>query len=138
MIGPITNAFPVDTSTKFEDKQPSLSSFTKELKDAVQSKAETIEKNDKALKEVNKNEESSSKDLKVDFKNLSDQLKNILQDKNLSLEFTLDKDTKKMVMRIINESTKEVIQQFPDEVALKIARIVSSTMELGTITNVKV
>lgn len=138
MIGPITNAFPVDTSTKFEDKQPSLSSFTKELKDAVQSKAETIEKNDKALKEVKKNEESSSKDLKVDFKNLSDQLKNILQDKNLSLEFTLDKDTKKMVMRIINESTKEVIQQFPDEVALKIARIVSSTMELGTITNVKV
>lgn len=138
MIGPITNAFPVDTSTKFEDKQPSLSSFTKELKDAVQSKAETIEKNDKALKEANKNEENSSKDLKVDFKNLSDQLKNILQDKNLSLEFTLDKDTKKMVMRIINESTKEVIQQFPDEVALKIARIVSSTMELGTITNVKV
>lgn len=81
--------------------------------------------------------ESESKNT-PDYKEIVAKLKNFLDEYNQTIEFTLDKETNKMIMRVIDNITKEVIQQFPPEVTLKIARIVASTMETGTVTNAKV
>jgi uncharacterized FlaG/YvyC family protein len=40
-----------------------------------------------------------------------------------------------MILKIIDQSTKEVVKQLPPEISLKIARIVSNSMESGQLAN---
>ncbi len=54
---------------------------------------------------------------------------------NLYLQFTKDVESQKMVIKIINDETKEVIRQIPPEVALKIARIIT---EQGQLANARI
>lgn len=75
---------------------------------------------------------------KEGFEKLAEKLKPLLEEQNLSIEFAQDFDTKKMIMKIINNETDEVIKQLPPEVSLKIARIVSSQLENGSVTNAKI
>jgi uncharacterized FlaG/YvyC family protein len=70
-----------------------------------------------------KDKESLSK---IDFKELGKKLQSLIGDDNVTFEFSLDKETKKMILKLIDPNTKEVVQQFPSEIALKIARIVSA------------
>lgn len=72
------------------------------------------------------------------FKQLAEKLRNIIDDSNLTIEFSLDKDTKKMIMKVLDSETHEIIRQFPAEITLKIARLVAQNMESGNVTNVKV
>jgi uncharacterized FlaG/YvyC family protein len=71
----------------------------------------------------------------ADYSSLAKKLESIIGEKNLNFEFSLDKDTHKMIIKVINGDTKEVVQQYPPEVALKIARIVSGNMQSGQVTN---
>lgn len=90
-------------------------------------------------KRVNsKKEIDSEKQNTVDYKKFESEVKNFLKDNNLAIEFSIDDNTKKMVMKLIDEDTKEIVKQFPSEISLHIARILSSSLEAGNITNVKV
>lgn len=73
----------------------------------------------------------------TDFSQLSQKAEAALDDANLAVEFTLDKETKKMIMKLIDSETKEVIHQYPPDIALKIARIVANSLETGNVTNAK-
>ena len=75
---------------------------------------------------------------KINFDEIGKKLSSLLEQDNVSIEFSLDKETKKMIMKIINNSTQELIQQIPPEIALKIARIVASTIEQGLVADAKV
>ncbi len=75
---------------------------------------------------------------KVNYNELSDKLKTIIDSQDLLIEFSRDEATKKMILKIIDFDTREVIQQFPPEVTLRIARFVSSTLNTGNLTNAKV
>jgi len=91
------------------------------------------------IKKVNsKKEIDTEKQNKVDYKKFESEVKNFLKDNNLAIEFSIDDNTKKMVMKLIDEDTKEIVKQFPSEISLHIARILSSSLEAGNITNVKV
>ena len=81
---------------------------------------------------------SSRNDAKVSYSNFVDSLQQTLKESNLSLEFSKDETSSKMIMKIINPETQEVIRQFPEEISLKIARVLSKTMENRHITNVVV
>jgi uncharacterized FlaG/YvyC family protein len=74
----------------------------------------------------------------ADFSELSNQLHSMLDNQDLQVQFSMDKESKKMIMQVIDSKTKEVVQQFPPEVSLKIARIVSNSLETGHVTNAKV
>lgn len=74
-------------------------------------------------------------DNKVNYAELSNSIKTILDDKKLAIEFSRDKETKEMIMKIINDDTKEVIRQYPAEISLKIARLIASKIDTGNITN---
>jgi uncharacterized FlaG/YvyC family protein len=65
---------------------------------------------------------------KTDFKELASKLKSIVEDDNVSFDFSLDKDTKKIILKLINSTTKEIIQQYPPEISLKIARMVAASL----------
>lgn len=74
----------------------------------------------------------------VNYSDLADNIKSLLGENNVSLEFKVDDSTKKMVLQIIDSNTKEVIQQVPPEIALKIARFVADQLGNGQVTNAKV
>lgn len=84
---------------------------------------------------LNKNTEKKNP---IDFSGISEKIQNLIGEKNLNIEFKMDKDTKRMIMRIVNSETKEVVKQFPPEVSLKIARIVANQLESGHVANATV
>lgn len=71
----------------------------------------------------------------VDYNKFENEVKNFLEQNNLAIEFSIDSDSKKMVMKLIDEETKEVIKQFPSELSFKIARMLSASLEAGNITD---
>ncbi len=74
----------------------------------------------------------------IDYDKISKKLEEIINDKSLMIQFTIDDQTKKMIFKLINAETKEVVQQIPPDVALKIARYVASTLEDKNVANAKV
>lgn len=46
----------------------------------------------------------------------------VMRQSNLSLEFSVDTDTQKTVVRMVDTSTGELIRQFPSEAAIAISR----------------
>lgn len=80
----------------------------------------------------------SAKGKKVDFSALSDSLKNSLQLTNISFEFSVDSQTQSIILRIVDAQTKEVLQQLPSELALKISRLIAGSLEQGQVTDAKV
>lgn len=85
-------------------------------------------------------EEQGSKQTRkpVDLDKIAKRLQEIIADENLMIEFTRDDATKKLVFKLINSETKEIIRQIPPDVALKIARYVASTLEDKNVANAKV
>jgi len=92
----------------------------------------------KNAKNQNNNVEDVIAQQKKSFKNIEETLNKIIKENSLALEFSRDKETDKMVVKLINPDTKEVVHQFPPEIALKIARIVSKTLDNGSLANAKV
>lgn len=72
---------------------------------------------------------------KPDYSKIADKLKSLVGEESVSFEITKDKETNKMIIKVIDEKTKEVLQQYPPEITLKIARIVARSMESGILTN---
>ncbi|GAB1429847.1 hypothetical protein MASR2M18_06800 [Ignavibacteria bacterium] len=97
--------------------------------------------NDQAAQGEKKSEATdgaSAKEKKLDFSSLSQSLKNSLQLANVAFEFSIDSQTQSMVLRLINPETKEVLQQLPSDLALKISRLIAGSLEQGQITDAKV
>ncbi|HPD33649.1 MAG TPA: flagellar protein FlaG [Candidatus Kapabacteria bacterium] len=73
-------------------------------------------------KDKKDSESNESKINKVSYDELARTLKEIINDDNTLLEFKIDKETNKMVLKIIDSQSNEVIRQIPPEIALKISR----------------
>ena len=97
--------------------------------------AAPFEQNEKAS---DKTKTPKAHELKtLDFSRISDKIKNLINEPNLSIQFSMDKDSKKIIMKIINTETNETVRQFPQETALKIAKMVDN-LEAGQVTNATV
>jgi flagellar protein FlaG len=75
---------------------------------------------------------------KVNYTELADKFQEILNDANLAIEFSMDKDLKRMIMKLIDSETNEVVRQLPPDITLKIARIVAGAMGNGSVADAKV
>lgn len=75
---------------------------------------------------------------KVNFDDMASKIREILDDENLDVEFTVDKDVNRVIMKLIDNQTNEVIRQVPPDVTLQIAKIVASTLGSGSVTNSRV
>jgi len=51
-----------------------------------------------------------------------------MQENGRSLEFSIDEDSKRTVVKLIDVSTKEVVRQYPTEEALRISKSLDSFM----------
>ncbi|MFP4527907.1 MAG: flagellar protein FlaG [Candidatus Kapaibacterium sp.] len=75
---------------------------------------------------------------RVDFTEISQRLQDLLEEDDISIEFSLDKDSRKMILKIIDSRTEQVLQQFPPEITLKIARLAADKLSGGNVTNAKI
>lgn len=98
-----------------------------DIKDQINKKSQTPEKNNNETQRSNN-----------DFNKLSEKLTEMLEEDHKSIEFTIDDETNKLIMKVIDTDTDEVIQQYPPEIALKIARFVASTLENSNLTNERI
>lgn len=97
-------------------------------------------KKDKEKDTIKSETESVSNSNKANYDDFAKKLKTILNNSEFSLEFKLDDDTKKMILRIIDNNTKEVVHQYPPDLTLKIARMVTSALgnENGQVADAKI
>lgn len=58
-----------------------------------------------------------------------DNINKALQQSNKNLEFTVDTDTEKPVVKLVDSSTGDVIRQYPTEEALSIAKAIEDIQQ---------
>jgi len=80
----------------------------------------------------------STTEKKLNYNDLANSIQSLLGEQNIALEFKMDDETKKMILRIIDSNTKEVIQQVPPEIALKVAKIVADQLGNGQVADAKI
>ncbi|KAA0876592.1 flagellar protein FlaG [Nitrincola tapanii] len=59
-----------------------------------------------------------------------DQLNSLMRDGQRALNFSVERDINKVVVKVMDVETEEVIRQFPDEQALKFAKHLEGMMGL--------
>lgn len=75
----------------------------------------------------------------IDFSTLVAMLRSMMASEDVELEFAIDEATQKLVLRIRDAQTKEILQQIPPDIALRIARFVMELLQReGIVTNVRV
>ena len=84
------------------------------------------------VSEEKKQQEETEGPKKNDFDNVAQKLNEHVQRVHRELEFTVDKDSGKTVIKVIDLETKEVIRQIPGDEALKVAKKLNegSTFEI--------
>jgi uncharacterized FlaG/YvyC family protein len=74
----------------------------------------------------------------VDFSLILATLHSVMEQENVELEFVVDEQTQKLVLRIRDAETKQILQQIPPEIALRIARFVMELLQReGVVTDVR-
>lgn len=72
-----------------------------------------------------------------DFSVIASRLQQLMQD-NTSVQFSIDEQTKKIVLKIVDNETQEVVRQLPPEESLKIAQYITNKLEQGRVTDAKI
>lgn len=74
----------------------------------------------------------------IDSNKLESEISKLLEEDTLKAKFSIDEDTNKMILTIVDRKTEEVVKQYPPEVSLKIARMVSEMIENNSVTDARV
>lgn len=100
--------------------------------------------NKNAPTEINQTSEKVSKQNNDEFQKtfepskIESEISKLLEDDSVIAQFSTDKETEKLILKILNQETKEVVRQYPPEASLKIARIVSNMIESNNIADVRI
>jgi len=79
-------------------------------------------------------------DVNLSSANLQHAVDNInksLKQSDTNVQFSIDRDTKQNVVKMLDSSTGEVIRQFPSEVTLAISKAIDQQMKRGVLLNQK-
>lgn len=87
---------------------------------------------------LQKSTQKEEKGKKVSYEEFQKKLQETLKDNNLMIEFSQDRELNKMIIKMVDTDTKEIVRQIPPDVALKVARIVTQTFGTGQIADAKV
>lgn len=132
MVNPVNNVVNIDF-TNLSDLKMQLDNFRQNVKTQTDSK----NAQEGAKQELQKSKDTK-KEARVNYDEIGQQLKEFLGVNNITIEFSLDDKSSKMIMKIIDNQTNEVIKQFPPDLSLKIARIVSSSISGKGFTDVTI
>lgn len=71
------------------------------------------------------------------LKEAVDNINNAMRQSNSNVEFSIDKDTRHQVIKVVESKTGEVIRQFPSEEVLAISRAIDKMQQQGLLLNNK-
>lgn len=131
----------IDSISSITGTQELKTGINKEEQSNLKSKSSENNLEQQSNASSSKNEKPYSFDkenIQADFKDLEEKLKPFFDEENQTVEFSMDDVTNRLVMKVIDNKTKEVIKQYPPEITLKIARIIANTLEQGKVTNARV
>jgi flagellar protein FlaG len=74
----------------------------------------------------------------IDLSQLEDKVSELIDDSSVVAQFSTDKETDKLILKLIDKKTGEVVKQYPPEITLKIARMVDNIIENDNLENVKI
>lgn len=74
----------------------------------------------------------------LDIDNLSNALQSAIADPALQASFKVDEDTNKLILRMLEKESGEIVRQYPPDVSLQIARIVNKLLEDGKIDDANI
>ncbi|MBN8572277.1 MAG: flagellar protein FlaG [Candidatus Kapabacteria bacterium] len=97
---------------------------------AQQQTEESRERNDKRENKVN--------DFSSLEETLRDDIRDLFNEKNVALKFSLDNETKQLILSLIDSNSNEIIRQIPSELALKILKFFNAKLDSGQVTDAKV
>jgi uncharacterized FlaG/YvyC family protein len=84
-------------------------------------------------------EQFSKKKSRINFTEMANKLIEITGMKEVYFQFLPTKSSKNgLIMKVIDKSTDEVIQQFPSEISMRIAKMIEENYVRGQITNATV
>jgi flagellar protein FlaG len=69
-------------------------------------------------------EKQAAEPTAAQLQNAVDHINEAMRQSNSNVEFTIDKDTKQTIIKVIESSTGDVIRQYPSEEVLAIARAI--------------
>ena len=72
---------------------------------------------------------------KVDYSHIAKKMESAIADNKFEIQYSVDKETKKLIFKLINKKTKETVDQYPPEIALKISKIVTQELDTGKVTD---
>lgn len=64
-----------------------------------------------------------------DLEKLVEALNKFMKSTQRSLQFTLDNDTGRTVIKVLNKETNEIVRQFPPEEILSIAKMITESLD---------
>jgi uncharacterized FlaG/YvyC family protein len=135
MINPIQNQVP-----KIVPKNEQLSSELQNNSDSKQSQVasistvETKKSTQEIIFDAEKQKAAQNESQKVDFSRVEQKLSASL-DNSVTMKFSFDKDSKELILQVLDSDSKKVIRQFPSELAIQIARMVDEILEQGQVTD---
>jgi flagellar protein FlaG len=135
MINPIQNQVP-----KIVPKNEQLSPELQNNSDTSQDQIETIssrpqkKSTQEVILEVDKQKAIATANQKVDFSKVEQKLAASV-DNSVTMKFSFDKDSKELILQVLDADSKKVIRQFPSELAIQIARMVDEILEQGQVTD---
>ncbi len=97
--------------------------------------------NQKVTKEVSQKtfeENLKMESRKVDYDSISKKVEELIANDEITVKFDKDADTKIMIMKFVDKKTEDVLKQFPAEVSIKIAKMISKLTSQGNLTDAKV
>ncbi len=111
------------------------------LQQAVDVRNEQRQQEAKAEAKKEESEQSEEQDKPVvDYTGISSRIQELL-DENTAVKFSVDANTKEMVMTVFNRESDEVIRQVPTELALKVTRLIADYADdsgKGQVTDARV
>lgn len=108
-----------------------------ELKFQILEKSRTKNKELGAREDASSAENSATTQSSIDFSKLIEELQALLG-KDRMVEFMIDKDSKKIVLQILDRETRDLILQLPPEQSLEIARYILGKIKEGMLADAKV
>ncbi len=135
MINPIQNQVP-KIVPKNEQLSPELQNNSDTQQDQIDSISSRTQKKStqEAILEVEKQKIIAAENQKVDFSKVEQKLAASL-DNSVTMKFSFDKDSKELILQVLDSDSKKVIRQFPSELAIQIARMVDEILEQGQVTD---
>ena len=91
-------------------------------------------------KQDNKVEKEKSDEFlkSFDSEKIEAEITKLLEDESLESKFSTDEDTDKLILKIIDKETDEVVRQYPSEETLKIVRIVIIMIENNSLNDARI